>query len=67
MSKKQKSIVPTLTEICAFESGTMQEEEQVVDFFQRLIDSGLAWELQGTYGRTAVDLIKQGKCRASND
>lgn len=47
--------------LIAFESGALGED-QVIDLFQDLIDSGMAWELQGTYGRTAVALINNGFC-----
>lgn len=46
-------------EIIRFEDGTLTFEE-VVELFQRLVDTGLAWQLQGFYGRTAADLIQQG-------
>lgn len=42
-----------------FENGEMNDQE-IVDCFQELIDSGLAWELQGMYGRTAKALIDGG-------
>jgi len=29
-----------------------------------LIDTGLAWQLQGCFGRQAAALIHQGVCRA---
>lgn len=45
--------------IIAFENGDMDEDE-VVEFFQELVDSGLAWQLQGSYGRTAAALIEAG-------
>ena len=35
-------------------------EEQVVEAWQYLVDTGLAWKLQGWFGRTASDLIEQG-------
>ena len=35
-------------------------EEQVIDAWQTLVDTGLAWQLQGWFGRTAQQLINQG-------
>ena len=52
--------------IIAWESGEMTEEE-VVEFFQELIDSGQAWSLQGSYGRIAKNLIESGVCRLKNN
>jgi hypothetical protein len=46
--------------IIDFEMGEMQTEEEVLDFFQDLINTGMAWRLQGSYGRTAASLIDQG-------
>lgn len=51
----------TLAFIMAWEEGDMDDEEMIVGF-QHLIDSGLAWQLQGMYGRTAAALIKAGLC-----
>tara|TARA_R110000824_G_C15015096_1_gene657785 strand:+ start:272 stop:439 length:168 start_codon:yes stop_codon:yes gene_type:complete len=50
-----------IDKIIQFEAGLMSEEE-VVEFFQTLIDSGMAWKLQGVYGRTAQSLIDAGLC-----
>lgn len=47
--------------IIAYESGECTEEE-VVEGFQHLINNGLAWTLQGSYGRTAMSLINAGYC-----
>lgn len=45
--------------LTAFEQGQLTSPE-VVTLFQELVDSGLAWELQGSYGRAAMELIEQG-------
>jgi hypothetical protein len=35
-------------------------EEEVVEAWQYLVNTGLAWQLQGWFGRTASDLIDAG-------
>ena len=40
----------------------VETEEEAVEAWQHLIDSGLVWQLQGFYGRTARDLIENGIC-----
>ena len=35
-------------------------EEQVIEAWQHLVDTGLAWKLQGWFGRTAAQLIESG-------
>ena len=35
-------------------------EEEVINAWQYLVDTGLAWQLQGFFGRTANSLIEQG-------
>lgn len=47
-----------------FEDGT---EEEVVRAWQYLVDTGLAWRLQGWFGRTAQALIQAGVINPPNE
>ena len=55
-------VFDTVDFIMRFEGDGMPEDE-LIDGFQHLIDSGMAWSLQGSYGRMAVALIEAGHCR----
>ena len=50
-----------IDQIRAYEAGKL-DAEQTVALFQSLIDSGMAWTLQGHYWRTAMQMIRAGKC-----
>lgn len=50
-----------LNQVIAYEQGEL-DEEGIVDMFQELINSGMAWKMQGSYGRTAKALIDAGYC-----
>jgi hypothetical protein len=52
-----------VSKIMAFEQGDL-DFDQTVELFQELIDSGLVWQLQGSYGRMASSLIENGYCNA---
>lgn len=52
----------TVTFILDYEAGVLSEEE-VIEGFQHLIDNGIVWSLQGSYGRTAATLIAAGHCQ----
>lgn len=48
-----------VTRIMEWEDGEMTHAESVA-FFQELVDNGMAWRLQGTYGRTAAYFLQRG-------
>ena len=50
-----------LDSMIAYEEGELSDEE-TIDLFQELIDTGLVWKLQGSYGRAAKELIDTGLC-----
>ena len=59
-SRRGKSVMVNLTgKIIAYESGELSNDE-IYELFQKLVDSGLAWQLQGSYGRVAQSLIELG-------
>lgn len=43
------------------------DEETTLKAWQHLVDTGLAWKLQGWFGRTAAHLIDSGLIRRAED
>lgn len=60
------NIKNSVEKVIAYEQGNM-DAGQIIAFFQELIDSGLAWELQGNYGRQAKSLLASGVCHPRVD
>ena len=52
----------TATMICEGDEAATEDEQ--IQAWQFLIDSGICWKLQGWFRRTASDLIEQGVCHA---
>lgn len=48
-----------LDQMMAWEDGSL-DEDGTIALFQDLVNSGLAWQLQGMYGRQAMRLIQAG-------
>jgi hypothetical protein len=47
--------------LAAYESGKLTEDE-MIKLFQEMINDGSVWRLQGSYIRTAFDLVDSGRC-----
>jgi hypothetical protein len=53
--------MPNVQDIIDYENGDMKWS-CVIEFFQEMIDTGMVWSLQGSYGRMAQSLIDDGYC-----
>jgi len=51
-----------MTDIYNIESDNEATEEDYYQSIQRAINSGSAWNFQGSYGSTMMDAIKSGSC-----
>ena len=52
--------LPLAIQIC--EQLVAAENEEETEAWQYLIDTGMVWQLQGWFGRTAKRLIDEGYC-----
>lgn len=50
-----------VNDVMAYEAGNLSQDQTII-FFQKLIDTGLVLQLQGSYGRLAKQLIDAGLC-----
>lgn len=58
-ARLRKQYGDIVEDIINYEAGTMTEEE-VIAFFQELLDTGMIKHLQGSYQRAAQDLLQAG-------
>ena len=54
------SAAMTVEGACGYEAS---DEDTYIRACQFLIDTGLAWSLQGFFGRTCRDMIESGYCQ----
>jgi hypothetical protein len=50
-----------IDQLIDYQEGTLDETE-TIELFQGLIDSGMAWRLEGHIGRQAMGMIEDGYC-----
>ena len=60
-----KAVHDNLDDMIAWEQGELANWDEI-KLFQRLINNGMAWKLQGCYGRHATELLEQGICHAAD-
>ena len=66
MSENQAVKMDTFTAVGLAEGFVEAEsEEQILEAWQYLVDTGLCWQLQGSFGRAAVGLIQAGEIMVS--
>jgi len=56
----------SIAKIMQYENDELNDEE-TIELFQELINTGLAWQLQGHYGRFAMELLEEGFCQHPNE
>ena len=59
MSDYKHELFNVTKAITDYEEGNISEE-RYYELFQYLVDSGMAWELQGFYGRQAAMMLEEG-------
>jgi hypothetical protein len=55
-----------IDKIIAYETGELSDNE-VLELFSQLVKNGMAWTLQGCYGRQAETLIDSGYLSAKGE
>lgn len=59
LKKKVAKKMDIVDNIMAYEGGEMSDAD-TIKMFQKMVDTGKVWGLQGSYGRTAQSLLDAG-------
>lgn len=57
----------TFSAVMIAEGSEYSDMDEFFAAWQHLIDTGLAWKLQGAFGRNAQALIDAGYCKSANE
>jgi hypothetical protein len=63
MSKEKKKLDDYTATMIAEGVIEITHHEDYIEAWQHLIDTGLAWRLQGWFGRAAHRMIEEGHCK----
>ena len=55
-------IEPIAEDVLKYEAGQLTDEADLVEMFQYLISTGLAWKMPNHYGRLASEFLRAGVC-----
>lgn len=61
MAKKFMSIFEATMIAEGADGYATEDEETYLEAWQMLVNTGVCWQLQGWFGRTAMDLIESGQ------
>lgn len=59
LAKRIRTKMELVDLIISYENGELSRDD-TIDFFQKLLDSGTIYSLQGTYQRTAQSMLDEG-------
>ena len=62
MPKRKTKLTDLEAVLIAEGAQEAESDEQYIAAWQHLIDTGLCWQLQGKFGRTAKAMIANGHC-----
>jgi len=54
-------MIPNVNDIIDYEEGNL-DHESAAKMMQGMINSGMAWQMQGSYGRAAMAALESGDC-----
>lgn len=60
------AMMPSVNDVMAYEAGEL-DEKATAKMMQGMVNSGMAWRMQGSYGRAAMRAIEAGQIMLGKD